>query len=341
MQQAAHLNRTLTNEQLQNANPLLGRHGILKIPDRKDPKQYPDGFVAICAIVKNQHQDLREWLEYHKWLGVSKVYVYDNNSTVPLLPDIIDMVQSGYVEYSYFTGTPRYRDLFRTSSQWWAYNDCVTRFKHRHRWLAFVDADEFIVLQGAAGADNINDFMRGYDQYGGLALNWVVFGSSGHKQRPQGGVLVNYRQCLPLQQEQNQHVKVIANTAHLMTIGDNPHRVYYNDMKRFGTVNELGAPVPGPKSPPSHTKVALYHYLTKSEDEYMQKMRRGSAAGNYKSPEFFTAINGLATERCTGAVPLGLKCCPSVVAELGAEGVARVKAGIAADQAAAAAGGGR
>jgi hypothetical protein len=63
---------------------------------------------------------------------------------VPLLPDIIDMVQSGYVEYSYFTGMPRYRDLFRTSSQWWAYNDCVTRFKHRHRcdlhalWMSYV-----------------------------------------------------------------------------------------------------------------------------------------------------------------------------------------------------------
>jgi hypothetical protein len=82
MQQAAHLKRTLTNEQLQNANPLLGKHGILKIPERKDPKQFPDGFVAICAIVKNQHSDLREWLEYHKWLGVGKVYVYDNNSTV-------------------------------------------------------------------------------------------------------------------------------------------------------------------------------------------------------------------------------------------------------------------
>jgi hypothetical protein len=98
--------------------------------------------------------------------------------------------------------------------------------------------------------------------------------------------------------------------------------------------------VPGPKSAPSHTKIALYHYLTKSEGEYMQKMRRGSAAGNYKSPEFFTAINGLATERCTRAVPLGLKCCPSVVNELGPDGVARVRAAIAADEAAAAAAGG-
>lgn len=83
--------------------------------------------------------------------------------------------------------------------------------------------------------------------------------------------------------------------------------------------------VVGPKSPPSHTKIALYHYLTKSEGEYMLKMKRGSAAGNYKAPEFFYAINGLATATCTRAIPLGLKCCPSVLKELGPIGVKRVK----------------
>lgn len=92
--------------------------------------------------------------------------------------------------------------------------------------------------------------------------------------------------------------------------------------------------VRGPKSRPSHTKIALYHYLTKSESEYMAKMRRGSAAGNYKAPEFFTAINDLATSSCTRAVPLGLKCCPSVQSELGLEGLQRMRAAIAADAAA-------
>lgn len=44
--------------------------------------------------------------------------------------------------------------------------------------------------------------------YGGLALNWVIFGSSGFKSRPRGGVLVNYHKCLPDQHEQHTHVKV-------------------------------------------------------------------------------------------------------------------------------------
>jgi hypothetical protein len=55
---------------------------LLQVPEKDDPAEFPDGYMAICAIVKNQVRDIREWLEYHRWLGVGKVYVYDNNSTV-------------------------------------------------------------------------------------------------------------------------------------------------------------------------------------------------------------------------------------------------------------------
>lgn len=91
---------------------------------------------------------------------------------------------------------------------------------------------------------------------------------------------------------------------------------------------------------PSHTKIALYHYLTKSEHEYMQKMKRGSAAGNYKSPEFFHTINQYATNTCTAAIPLGLKCCPSVLKELGSQGVQQAQQRLASLQAQSAAGAG-
>lgn len=118
----------------------------------------------------------------------------------------------------------------------------MRRFRHRHRWLAFIDADEFIVLReprfnppsweqqqqqqqgkdagsgvvgssdGGSGSsaahDDINTFLQPYASYGGLAVNWVIFGSSGHAARPRGGVLVNYHACLPDQHEQNTHVKV-------------------------------------------------------------------------------------------------------------------------------------
>ena len=231
----------------------------------------------------------------------------------PLAPHISDFLKSGKVEYSYFVGRQRIKDLFRTSSQWWAYNDCALRYGTRHKWLAFIDIDEFIVFHNTTKKD-INAFMFDYEDYGGLALNWVIFGTSGHKVRPRGGVLINYNRCIPFEQEQNQHVKLIANTQYMLTMGDDPHRVLYRTPDKF-TVNELGLPVIGSglgTTQASHTKIALYHYLTKSEAEYVEKMNRGSAAGNYKSMEFFYAIEELANATCTSAIPLGLKCCPSI-----------------------------
>jgi hypothetical protein len=231
----------------------------------------------------------------------------------PLAPYISDFLRSGKVEYSYFVGQQRIKDLFRTSSQWWAYNDCAVRYSSRHKWLAFIDVDEFIVFHNTT-KKNINEFMFDYEDYGGLALNWVIFGTSGHKVRPRGGVLINYNRCIPFEQEQNQHVKVIANTQHMLTMGDDPHRVFYKTPDKF-TVNEIGLPVKGAglgTTQASHTKIALYHYLTKSEAEYVEKMNRGSAAGNYKGMAFFYAIEELANATCTTAIPLGLKCCPSI-----------------------------
>ncbi len=44
----------------------------------------PDNFkheFAIAAIVKNEGRYLREWIEFHRLVGCTKFYIYDNNST--------------------------------------------------------------------------------------------------------------------------------------------------------------------------------------------------------------------------------------------------------------------
>jgi hypothetical protein len=368
----------LSQAQLARANPLLGPLGPLRPrpPPKASPQAWPDGYVALCAVVKDQARDLREWVEYHRYIGVRKIYVYDNNSTVPLAASIADHLREGTVEYSYFVGRRRHRDLFRTTSQWWAYNDCVARFAHRHRWLAFIDVDEFIVFEedsvrppkfmvgeeeeeaedqvgagpdGAAGgaasaplppstfrANNnnshrrrpltpalvdVNDFLRDYERFGALAVNWRIFGSSGFDTRPPGGVLSNYVSCVPADNPENGHVKVIANTRHVLTVGDDPHTVVFKT-ERAVTVDENGEVVKGARSAgsvPSLRRIALYHYLTKSRAEYGAKMARGSAAGNFKDTAFFDAVNAIATDTCTRAVDLGKKCCPSVLADAAAQ----------------------
>ena len=62
--------------------------------------------------------------------------------------------------------------------------------------------DEFIVpvKQGVS----IPTVLRQYEQVGGLALNWMLLGSSGIEKRPEKGVLASYNSCVI-----NNHVKTI------------------------------------------------------------------------------------------------------------------------------------
>ena len=37
--------------------------------------------LSVCAIIKNEDKYLIEWLIYYKMIGVTKFYIYDNNSS--------------------------------------------------------------------------------------------------------------------------------------------------------------------------------------------------------------------------------------------------------------------
>lgn len=40
-------------------------------------------YASICAIVKDEDKDIREWLNYHFAIGFEHVLIYDNNSRNP------------------------------------------------------------------------------------------------------------------------------------------------------------------------------------------------------------------------------------------------------------------
>jgi hypothetical protein len=42
---------------------------------------FPRSYFAVCAVVKDQPADLREWLYYHHWLGAKTIYLYVSSLT--------------------------------------------------------------------------------------------------------------------------------------------------------------------------------------------------------------------------------------------------------------------
>ena len=138
--------------------------------------------LAIVTCIKNEGEDLVEWLCFHRLIGVSRFVIYDNLSTDATLR-ILDAVpfRDEIVVHRWPTNR---RKKF-------AFRDAIKRYRDELDWVAFLDGDEFIVPLGETSLlDKLAELeAQGIDGFG---IHWRIFGSSGHKVRPQGLVTQSF-----------------------------------------------------------------------------------------------------------------------------------------------------
>ncbi|MDR0486518.1 MAG: glycosyltransferase family 92 protein, partial [Elusimicrobiota bacterium] len=107
-----------------------------------------ENFLSICAIAKDEGCYFKEWIEYHRLVGVEKFYIYDNNSTDNTREVLEPYVKEGIADYISFPGE---------KMQLPAYRDAICKFKDKTKYMAFIDLDEFIV---PPENQTIADFLR-------------------------------------------------------------------------------------------------------------------------------------------------------------------------------------
>jgi hypothetical protein len=116
--------------------------------DRKNGNE--EQSVAFCVLAKDE-LDLYEWIDYHRQLGVSKFYLLDEHSDPPLSLQIPNFIDSGlvhYEKYSYFWSNTLHFLGFATKNHLRvAFDECLRKHGHKHDWLGFFDADEFVILK--------------------------------------------------------------------------------------------------------------------------------------------------------------------------------------------------
>ena len=285
----AHVWRTLKDDTQQDTASGVSFSHEAGALTGNDSSQY----FAVCVAARDQHLDIDEWVVHHEKLGAGKIYVYDDNSDPPMRDQLQPHIQSGLVDYHFIE-----RDNHTTIErpQLWVYNECIKQYRDRHQFIAFIDVDEFLFLRDPSFA-SMPALLREYEEYGGLAVNWVLFGSAGHIHRPEGGTLANYWKCVPLSHPENLHVKTIANMKFIAHASGTPHFFMYNEDKT--AVSESFEVVEGPKTHKNVIeRVSIYHYVTKSKDEFRSKTARGSGMKNHKEGGFWDVIERWAIDDC-------------------------------------------
>lgn len=210
--------------------------------------------LAVVAIMKNEGPYLREWIEFHKMMGVDKFFLYDNESTDDTKKILKPYIKSGLVEYTFFPGQ---------KMQLPAYYDCLNKHKMDTKWLAVFDLDEYLV---PVKYDNVRDFLKTVKpDVAQIIIDWVIFGSNGHEKKPKGLVLESYTR----RAKHGWLYKSIINPRLAMNLNCHEHEVA------------------GKTIEPSTNVIRMHHYHCKSWEEYLKKAARGdawngAAGGMYK-----------------------------------------------------------
>ena len=156
---------------------------------------------------------------------MSHFYIYNNESANPVSNVVANYIKQGLVTVEVIVGTEK---------QTTAYGHCLKKYKNDCQWLAFIDVDEFIVAKTLNG--NLPEFLTQYEKYGGLGINWLVFGSNGHIDKPNGSQIDSFTKRSLKTHPVNGHIKSIVQTRHVKKPGPDPHQFKYNFTKYF--VNE-------------------------------------------------------------------------------------------------------
>lgn len=176
--------------------------------------------LAVCAIFQDETFFLREWIEYHRVVGVEHFYLYNNLSTDNYLDILRPYIDEGVVdlfEWPVKTGNQKeYLDLLQLP----AYNDALEKIKGVARWAAFIDLDEFIV---PLRHRNLLDMLLEYEDCAGLAINWQIFGTSNIEDLPANQLITeNFVLKAPHNHSLNEIVKLIVQPQYVKSI-QNPH----------------------------------------------------------------------------------------------------------------------
>jgi len=217
--------------------------------------------LAICAIMKNEGPYVKEWIDYHRLVGVKRFYIYDNESTDNMKEILTPYIESGIVVYKYFPGQ---------AMQLPAYNECLKDYRDKMQWLAVIDADEFIVPKKY---NTIIDFLKEYEDYPAIGIAWQMFDSNGHKERPKGGVLENFTR-VHFSDSKVTMLKSIVQPQYVREMSVHRHKLVNGEY----TINENKKRYFSDKIiDSSRTSIQINHYYTKSYDEFVIRCKKGNA----------------------------------------------------------------
>lgn len=135
-------------------------------------------YLSICMIFRDEADYLKEWIEFHRLVGVSHFYLYNNCSKDHYLKVLKPYIKNGIVElFDVPFDSSSFNDHAKTHNfvQVCCYNHAIKLAKKKSSWIAIIDSDEFIC---PVKDKTVSEALQRYSYASGVAVYWQIYGTS-------------------------------------------------------------------------------------------------------------------------------------------------------------------
>ena len=242
--------------------------------------------VCLCSIGKKENLYVEEFVNNYIKLGYDKIFLYDNNDKDDeRMDDVLKkQIANNFVKITDFRG-------FRGKKlpQFEAYYDCYEKNSKYCDWLSFFDLDEFLYLKNNKNIKQILSDKK-FEKCDNIKINWIVYSDNNLVYYDDRKIQQRFTEQL-LQDVDNIHIKSTVRghmkTNYWSSYG-NPHvsTVKVNACLLNGqNINsEYNSPF---HTPPNYEVGYIKHYITKTIEEYCNKVKRGYPDRKYKVDDKF------------------------------------------------------
>lgn len=233
--------------------------------------------TAICAIIKNEHRFLKEWLDWHLGLGFDAIHLFEDNGSKSH-EGICAKYSNVYLRR--YEDDEEVRELLEAQGSSYRqvvlYDYFAKQSKGVYDWVGFFDLDEFVMF--AYGYD-LGRLCEEFEPYPAVLLNWKMMGASGHIKRPACGVVEAYTEEVGfLPQDMGWEHKSLVNLKR--------YKGMVNLHRAVGAVNTRHE---GAFKSLYYDVAWLNHYFTKSWEDWCDRIfnRGGTLNGHRTLAQFF------------------------------------------------------
>ena len=254
--------------------------------------------IALCAIAKNENLYIREWVEWYKNIGISKIFLYDNNDiNGEHFEEVInDYIINGFVEIINVRGIHKSLDKKYAEhskyhgTQQDCFEECFINNKNNYDWMLFCDIDEFLTC------DNLNLYLNKHLKINTdiILLNWIIYGDNEELIYSNKSLKNRFKYKSELRQYTQVKSFINCKTDKKMLQIDAHLALFENAIYRDSEFNII---TPAYKKQIILGNCYIKHYLTKSCEEWiLRKYHNTSATGkdyfnkaiDKRIKEFFT-----------------------------------------------------